>query len=77
MKTAGLFKNHSTQFKECKKAGLTITGKQITEIAVRYYKDGRCYQGPLEITSHEILCGRFGGVCSNQHPDCKKLRNSF
>lgn len=73
----GAFKNFSTQFRECKAAGLTLPGKWKTETAVRYYSaiDGRCHLGPKEFTSQEINCGRFGGVCSSGNPGCKKLRN--
>ena len=69
------YKNFSTQFRECKADGFTLPGEWVTETAVRYYKDGKCHLGPKDFTSQEIVCGKFGGICSSGNSGCRKLIN--
>ena len=80
-------KNHSTQMIECKKAGLTGDGefmsfKEHPEFLPRH--PWRTKLKPMmdaiksgEMTGIQLVaCLRFGGTCSNQHPECKKLRGT-
>ena len=58
----------STQFRECKKAGLThLLGDVVLSTDIETGKP---------ITTQAYRCGRFGGECSSAHPDCRKLRGA-
>ncbi len=72
----GEYKTHSQQYSECKMDGTAKLGAWKTDTDVRWKtSDGKWHYGQKVIRSQEIICGRFGGECSNQNPGCKKLRN--
>lgn len=80
--------NHSKQYIECKKAGLTGKGefwsfKDKPELLPRFPNAPKNKKLMEAIASGEfngiqtISCLKFGGMCSNQNLECKKLRGSI
>ena len=78
-------KNHSTQMVECKTQGLLGRGefksfKEHPEFLPAFPNLPKNKKLVEAITVGKlkglegIACLRFGGECSNQHPECKKLR---
>ena len=80
-------KNHSKQLLECKNAGLTGIGELQTFKDHPEWLPAQPWRTKLKLMMDKIkngeltgiqftTCLRFGGNCSNQHPDCKKLRGT-